>query len=374
MSPDLNPIEHLWRDLKMAVWRRHPSNIRDLEQFAKEEWSKIPAEHYMKSYHGTPNVDLMAFGINAKVPRFISPYRDPQAIAVNALVLPWNQFHLPYRFPPLALLPKSVGLFLDMLSCVKADLLFVLLLFLHQTRFACGQCQAPATLKKMSLMALILDPEIVFVASLAKADAPALAVSFQGKFTLSDVNTEKKLNAVVKEFKVLACPFLRQLRGSNITTIIQPCSLHLENTSSITGSQNGSLNVEEVIIKISPIILNTVMTILAALKPKPKDTEEKRQLVEHRNIWDTRTTNSCNSWFLGVDSADEATECFQIPKCAQKEENFELKVKTVQVTLECGLGHRTVPMLLVESTFTGAVKNWTSFMNVTADTTLEVLS
>ncbi|XP_073435523.1 intermembrane lipid transfer protein VPS13C isoform X2 [Dendrobates tinctorius] len=230
---------------------------------------------------------------------------------------------------------------------------------------------APTTSKKMSLMALILDPEIVFVASLAKSDAPALAMSFQGKFTLSDVNSEKKLNAVVKEFKVLACPFLRQLRGSNITTIIQPCSLHLENTSSVTGSQNGSLNVEEVIIKISPIILNTVMTILAALKPKPKDTEEK-QSVEHRNIWDTRTTDSCNRWFLGVDSADEATECFQNPKCSQKEENFELKVKTVQVTLECGLGHRTVPMLLVESTFTGAVKNWTSFMNVTADTTLEV--
>ncbi|CAJ0946444.1 unnamed protein product [Ranitomeya imitator] len=30
----------------MAVWRRHPSNIRDLEQFAKEEWSNIPAEHW----------------------------------------------------------------------------------------------------------------------------------------------------------------------------------------------------------------------------------------------------------------------------------------------------------------------------------------
>ncbi|XP_073508834.1 intermembrane lipid transfer protein VPS13C isoform X3 [Phyllobates terribilis] len=230
----------------------------------------------------------------------------------------------------------------------------------------------PATSKRLNLTALILDPEIVFVASLAKADAPALAVSFQGKFTLSDVNSEKKLNAVVKEFKVLACPFLRQLRGSNITTIIQPCSLHLENTSSITGSQKGSLNVEEVIIKISPIILNTVLTILAALKPKPKETEEKRQLVEHRNIWDTRTTDSCHSWFLGVDTADEATECFQNPECSLKEENFELKVKTVQVTLECGLGHRTVPLLLVESTFTGAVKNWTSFMNVTADTTLEV--
>ena len=38
-----------WR---LAVWRRHPSNLRDLEQFAKEEWSKIPAEHCKKLIDG----------------------------------------------------------------------------------------------------------------------------------------------------------------------------------------------------------------------------------------------------------------------------------------------------------------------------------
>uniref|UniRef100_A0A3P8UDU4 Tc1-like transposase DDE domain-containing protein n=1 Tax=Amphiprion percula TaxID=161767 RepID=A0A3P8UDU4_AMPPE len=31
MSPDLNPIEHLWKELKHAVWRRNPSNLRQLE-------------------------------------------------------------------------------------------------------------------------------------------------------------------------------------------------------------------------------------------------------------------------------------------------------------------------------------------------------
>ncbi len=41
MSSDLNPIEHLWRNLKTAVGRRHPSNLNDLEQFAKEEWSNF---------------------------------------------------------------------------------------------------------------------------------------------------------------------------------------------------------------------------------------------------------------------------------------------------------------------------------------------
>ena len=36
MSRDLNPIEHLWRDLKTTVGSRHPSNLRHLEQLAKE--------------------------------------------------------------------------------------------------------------------------------------------------------------------------------------------------------------------------------------------------------------------------------------------------------------------------------------------------
>uniref|UniRef100_A0A8C4T8V8 Transposase n=1 Tax=Erpetoichthys calabaricus TaxID=27687 RepID=A0A8C4T8V8_ERPCA len=40
-SPDLNPIEHLWRDLKMAVHRRFPSNLMELERCCKEEWAKL---------------------------------------------------------------------------------------------------------------------------------------------------------------------------------------------------------------------------------------------------------------------------------------------------------------------------------------------
>ena len=41
-SSDLNPIEHLWRDLKMAVHRRSPSNLMELERICKEEWEKLP--------------------------------------------------------------------------------------------------------------------------------------------------------------------------------------------------------------------------------------------------------------------------------------------------------------------------------------------
>ena len=54
-SPDLNPIENLWFQLKRAVHKRRPKDIKDLERFCMEEWSKIPPnvfsnliKHYRK--------------------------------------------------------------------------------------------------------------------------------------------------------------------------------------------------------------------------------------------------------------------------------------------------------------------------------------
>ena len=39
---DLYPIEHLWRDLTIAVQQRSSSNLTELEKICREEWEKLP--------------------------------------------------------------------------------------------------------------------------------------------------------------------------------------------------------------------------------------------------------------------------------------------------------------------------------------------
>ena len=52
MNSDLNPIEHMWGDLKTAVGRRHTSNLGELEELAQEGWAKLPVERCRKLIHG----------------------------------------------------------------------------------------------------------------------------------------------------------------------------------------------------------------------------------------------------------------------------------------------------------------------------------
>ncbi|KAK3550784.1 hypothetical protein QTP70_005464 [Hemibagrus guttatus] len=68
-SPDLNPIENLWRELKIRVAQRQPQNITALEEICMEEWAKLPATREEPSRRTTISAALHQSGLYARVTR-----------------------------------------------------------------------------------------------------------------------------------------------------------------------------------------------------------------------------------------------------------------------------------------------------------------
>ena len=77
-------------------------------QIQSTEWSLSPQvfKQIFKIWE-SPQVDLFATRLNTKLPLYVSPIPDPQAWAVDALNIPWENL-VAYAFPPTALLPKVV--------------------------------------------------------------------------------------------------------------------------------------------------------------------------------------------------------------------------------------------------------------------------
>ncbi|XP_077792121.1 intermembrane lipid transfer protein VPS13A isoform X2 [Podarcis muralis] len=221
----------------------------------------------------------------------------------------------------------------------------------------------------MEINVVVKNPEIVFVADLTRSDAPALVATAQCEVSMKYGPEMYKMTAAVKDIKVKACPFLPDMRKGSITTILQPCDLFFEMIQSGGDPQKADLSIKSLTIKVTPIILNTVITITSALFPTNETTEKDISPVPP-DIWDQKNIKNLKMWFL--EESSENKDPASVIELVPTGETMKMRIETVVITLEAGVGHKTVPMLLAKSSFSGEVRNWSSLINLSSRLELEV--
>eukprot|EP00064_Thunnus_orientalis_P006444 superscaffoldBa00000669_g6462 len=227
---------------------------------------------------------------------------------------------------------------------------------------------APAVVSKTEMNVVVRNPEIVFVADLTRADAPALVMTTQCELVMKSDAEGSQMTASIKDLKVVACPFLREKRKNNVTTVLQPCQVFFHSRQSPTSPQAMEVSIHALTLKVSPIIINTVITIQSALTPTAETPEELESPVPV-DMWEKRGWKELKLWFL-EEEGDEDTKSL-VPLIPQGE-SLQVTIKSICLTLEAGVGHRTVPMLLAKSSFHGNVKNWSTLINLHSELNLEM--
>uniref|UniRef100_A0A3Q1IKJ5 Uncharacterized protein n=1 Tax=Anabas testudineus TaxID=64144 RepID=A0A3Q1IKJ5_ANATE len=263
----------------------------------------------------------------------------------------------------------------DVYLCASMEfLLTVADIFLKATQQGFAQVPqpkstaAPAVVSKTEMQVVVRNPEIVFVADLTRADAPALVMTTQCELIMKSGAEGSQMTAAIKDLKVVACPFLREKRKNNVTTVLQPCQVFFRSTQSAGSPQAMEVSINALRLKVSPIIINTVITIQSALTPTAETPEEMESPISG-DLWEKRGWKELKFWFL-EEEEDEDTKSL-VPLIPQGE-SLEVSIKSICLTLEAGVGHRTVPMLAAKSSFHGDVKNWSTLINLHSELNLEV--
>uniref|UniRef100_A0A8C3L0T2 Vacuolar protein sorting 13 homolog A n=1 Tax=Chrysolophus pictus TaxID=9089 RepID=A0A8C3L0T2_CHRPC len=226
---------------------------------------------------------------------------------------------------------------------------------------------APVSMMEMNI--IVKNPEIVFVADLTRSDAPALVVTAQCEVFIKNSPERYSMTAAVKEIQVRACPFLPEKRKGNVTTVLQPCDFFFEMKQSGNNPQSADLMIKSLTVKVSPIIINTVITITSALYRTAETTEEEISQIPP-GLWNMKDLKDLKLWFL--EESNESKDTNPVTELVPTGQLLKMSIESVILTLEAGVGHRTVPMLLAKSSFLGEVKNWSTLINLHSQLELEV--
>ena len=110
---------------KVVLSARHVPGVMNLvadqlsrsQQILHTEWSlNTQIFRWLSLIDFHPQIDLFATRFNHKLPLYVSPVPDPQALAVDALEMNWSGLLL-YSFPPTALCLVVVKKFMNSQSC-----------------------------------------------------------------------------------------------------------------------------------------------------------------------------------------------------------------------------------------------------------------
>nr|XP_035959114.1 vacuolar protein sorting-associated protein 13A isoform X4 [Halichoerus grypus] len=223
--------------------------------------------------------------------------------------------------------------------------------------------------EKWEINIIIKNPEIVFVADMTRSDAPALVITTQCEICWKGDLENNTMTAAIKDLQVRACPFLPVKRKGKITTVLQPCDLFYQATQIGTDPQVIDISIKSLTLKVSPVIINTVITITSALYTS-KDTIPQETTSSTVHLWEKKDTKSLKMWFL--EEPNEVENKAPTTELILKGEMIRVNIDSIFIVLEAGIGHRTVPMLLAKSRFSGEGKNWSSLINLYCQLELEV--
>uniref|UniRef100_A0A8C5MNH3 Vacuolar protein sorting 13 homolog A n=1 Tax=Leptobrachium leishanense TaxID=445787 RepID=A0A8C5MNH3_9ANUR len=241
---------------------------------------------------------------------------------------------------------------------------------IKQTATTTKETAPTQQMSKMEMNVVVKNPEIVFVADLTRADAPALVLTTQCELSIKNNPDMQHMAASVKDLHIKACPFLPDKRAGNVTTILQPCDLFFQSIQSGGDPQRIELSLKSLMLKVSPVIINTVITITSAISPSKEAVEEVTSPIPV-NLWGKKDVKDLKLWFL-EEAEKDANASSDPSKLVLTGESLKLSIESIIVTLEAGVGHRTLPMLLAKSSFSGDVKNWSTLINLHCQLELEV--
>lgn len=186
-----------------------------------------------------------------------------------------------------------------------------------------------------------------------------------------------KLKGALEELQLFTCCFNK--RNDTMSPVLQPVRINLAGSTKPGQGLHMEVISSDIRIAVTPGTLELLNRCQATLTAKhgPDENEDKTE-SDFSKIWETRTFDECDFWFLKTEMAQDAVATLSevaLQEATPVTPLSELVIVTmpsIVVTVEAGVGSKTLPLILLETNFQGVIRDFSSLLHIESSLNLQM--
>ncbi|XP_028133900.2 intermembrane lipid transfer protein Vps13 isoform X1 [Diabrotica virgifera virgifera] len=235
----------------------------------------------------------------------------------------------------------------------------------------------PAAEQHMTINLKLEKPDIILVEHMDNVDTRAMILNAEILLKYRAAGKHQVVNGIIKELELYRCVYNPEHRPFTRCNVLHPLDISLAGSTPPEKGLHLELLVTSVYLSVSPATIELLNKTLATMTGgDEKDKENDEKVFEYDDLWKDSELKPEKLWYLnteyGTDALALEDTCPADHGKVVLQELCIISIPSVTVTVEAGVGNKTLPMLMLETGFSGSVKNWSSQMILEAALTMQM--
>ncbi|GLH16639.1 Vacuolar protein sorting-associated protein 13A-like Protein [Gryllus bimaculatus] len=249
----------------------------------------------------------------------------------------------------------------------------------NKTVTIAGSCThniVPEKKGKMTLNVRVEKPDIIMVESVSDINTKAIVLNKELTLKMRLSDQHQVICGSIKDLELYSCVFNPKRRAETTYQILRPCCISI--AGSTPGGEGLHLDIclTPVRLSVSPAIIELLTNVQKGLVlPEPQKIQKTEERTDYSDMWQPKPFSEEQYWYFKTDEAEEASESIFLEEPLKPTVQGELcivSVSSIVITVEAGVGNQTLPMILIDMSFNGAINNWSSRLFIDSCMSLEI--
>ncbi|XP_014471667.1 PREDICTED: vacuolar protein sorting-associated protein 13C isoform X2 [Dinoponera quadriceps] len=235
--------------------------------------------------------------------------------------------------------------------------------------------QAAPSPKMLTVYLHVEKPDIILLEDMDDINSNCIVLNTELLLKVRIMGEHQVISGTVKDLSLLTGIYNPTKRADWIYQVLKPCSISVAGSTPEGKGLHLDISCTDIHISVSPGVIEILNKVIHMVtKKEEEDKEVVKPEPSYEGLWIITPFEENDYWFLKTEVATEALEEFTYSDdvTVYKPELALVSAPTILLTLEAGVGNKTLPMLLLYVGFQSNVNDW-STKTMSMDCTMSVV-